>query len=78
MTDNARPAGYHFDTDELADYLNLSPRTLDQWAWEKINIPYALIGRKRWYRQSDADHYLFRRQVKVTPPKAPKRMGVGA
>ncbi len=53
----------------MSNYINVSPRTLDQWAWQKINLPYAVVAGKRWYRRSDAEHYLFKREVKVSPPK---------
>ncbi len=63
------PPGYDFDTHEMAAYMCVSAKTLDQWAWRKMNLPYVLIGGKRWYRKSDGDHYLSKREVKVAPPK---------
>ena len=64
------PDGFDFDSPDLANFLgHKSIRTLDDWAHKKINISYAVIGGKRWYRKSDAEHYVFRREVKVRPPK---------
>ena len=68
--DRVAPVGFDFDSKGLANFLgHKSTRTLDDWAYKKINIPYAVVAGKRWYRKSDADHYLFRREVKVSPPK---------
>ncbi len=70
MHDQVAPAGFDFDSKCLANFLgHKSTRTLDDWAYKKINIPYAVVAGKRWYRKSDAEHYLFRREVKVSPPK---------
>ncbi len=69
MTQSKTPAGFDFDTPQTSDYTGASTRTLDDWAYKKINRPYAVIAGKRWYRKSDCDHYLFRREVKVSPPK---------
>lgn len=74
-TTTAPPAGYDLDSGGMSAFLHVKKRTLDQWAWRKINLPYALIAGKRWYRKSDGEHYLFKRQVRVTPPKSPKRNG---
>ncbi len=69
MPRSKTPAGFDFDTQETSDYGGMSTRTLDDWAYKKINLPYAVIAGKRWYRKSDVDHYLFRREVKVSPPR---------
>ena len=70
MTRRNPPDGFDFDTEDLSNFLGeVSKRTLDDWAYKKVNIPYAVVGGKRWYRRSDAEHYLFRREVKVSPPK---------
>ena len=70
MAPNNPPDGFDFDSEGLSGFLGtVSTRTLDDWAHKKINIPYAVIGGKRWYRKSDAEHYVFRREVKVRPPK---------
>jgi len=70
VTRKTPPPGFDFDSDDLVhNGIVHSVRTLDHWAWKKINLPYAVVGGKRWYRQSDVDHYLFRREVKVRPPK---------
>ena len=69
MPRSKTPAGFDFDTQQTSDYTGASTRTLDDWAYKKINLPYAVVAGKRWYRKSDVDHYLYRREVKVSPPK---------
>ena len=70
MTCNTPPPGFHYDSPALvAMGVVGSKKTLDSWAYRKINLPYAVVAGKRWYRESDVDHYLFRREVKVSPPK---------
>lgn len=64
---NIHPPGYDFDTAETAEYIGISTATLGQWATKKINLPYVLIGNKRWYRQDDVDLYILSRTVKIEP-----------
>ena len=64
------PPGFDYDSDDLiALGVTGSNKTLDDWAYRKINLPYAVVAGRRWYRKSDVGHYLFRREVKVSPPK---------
>ena len=70
MTRKTPPPDHDYDsTDLVAIGVAGSIKTLDGWAWKKINLPYAVVAGKRWYRKSDVDHYLYRREVKVTPAK---------
>lgn len=64
------PPSFDYDSNDLVDLgVAGSIKTLDSWAYRKINLPYALVAGRRWYRKSDVDHYLFRREVKVRLPK---------
>ena len=70
MTRNNPPPGFDHDSNDLVDQgVAGSVKTLDAWAYRKINLPYAVVSGRRWYRKSDVDHYLFRREVKVRQPK---------
>jgi len=70
VTRKIPPPGFDHDSNDLVDHGVVgSTRTLDDWAYRKINLPYALVAGRRWYRKSDVDHYLYRREVKVSMPK---------
>lgn len=43
---------------EVADYLGVPKRTLDQWAYWGIGPKYARIGKYRRYRWEDVDAYV--------------------
>ncbi len=60
------PAGFDFDRSNAAEYLGLgSIKTLDDWAYKRINLPYAVLGGKAWYRRSDLDALIRRRTIKI-------------
>lgn len=63
-----------YSTKSAADYLNLSPRTLEKWRCQGKGPKY-LAGKKVKYRESDLDAYL--ESLVVTPHKmiieAPRR-----
>ncbi len=44
MTRGKTPTGFDFDTHGTSDYTGASTRTLDDWAYKKINLPYAVIA----------------------------------
>lgn len=43
---------------EVADYLGVSLRTLDDWAHRRIGPAYSLVGRHRRYDWADVDAYV--------------------
>ncbi len=60
------PNGFDLDRPSAAEYLGLiSIKTLDDWAYKRINLPYTVLGGKAWYRKSDLDALIHRRTVKV-------------
>lgn len=59
------PPGYDFDRQQAADYFGCSIKTLDSWAWKRKNLPYSVIAGKAWYRRSDCDRFIAKREVKV-------------
>ncbi len=67
MADEKRPSGFTHSRRQAAKYLGVSYGTLGNWGSSRMNIPFAVVGGEAWYRQSDLDHYLFRREVKVLP-----------
>ena len=67
MADEIKPSGFTHNRRQAAKYLGVSYGTLGNWGSSRINIPFAVVGGEAWYRQSDLDHYLFRREVKVLP-----------
>ncbi len=62
---NTHPNGFDFDRRGAAEYLGLTIKALDDWAYKRKNLPYAVIGKKAWYRRSDLDALIRRRTVKV-------------
>jgi len=70
VTPKNPPPGFDYDSNDLVDLGVIgSIKTLDTWAYRKINLPYAVVAGRRWYRKSDVEHYLFKREVKVSKPK---------
>lgn len=63
-----------YSTKSAADYLNLSPRTLEKWRCQGKGPKY-LAGKKVKYRESDLDAYL--ESLVITPhltvTEAPRR-----
>ena len=49
-------------TDQVAEYLQISPRTLDRWAYEGTGPDYVLAGQQRRYRWEDVESWLRRPQ----------------
>lgn len=45
-------------SEEVADYLNVSVRTLDDWAHRGVGPEYSRVGRHRRYRWSDVDKHV--------------------
>jgi excisionase family DNA binding protein len=41
-----------------ADYLNTSPRTLEDWRYRRIGPPFIRVGGQIRYRRSDVDAWL--------------------
>ncbi len=60
------PPGFDFDRQEIADYLGCKMSTVEQWAWQRKNLPYTVVAGKAWYRQSDADRFVVTREIKVS------------
>ncbi|GIH17059.1 helix-turn-helix transcriptional regulator [Rugosimonospora africana] len=55
MVGDRRPLG---TTNEVAQFLQVPPRTLDQWAYQGLGPKYAKVGRYRRYRWSDVEKWL--------------------
>ncbi len=54
------------DTGPAADYLGVTPRTLEVWRCVKRHaIPYIKVGRLVKYRQSDLDAWLESRTIDI-------------
>ncbi len=52
-------------TTEAADYLGITPGTLEVWrCTKKQNIEYIRVGRKIKYRKESLDRYLESRTIK--------------
>ncbi len=55
------PLAMMLDRDAAAEYLGLKPATLAFWAHVgkyRDELPYALIGKKAFYRRADLDAWL--------------------
>jgi predicted site-specific integrase-resolvase len=50
--------------EQLAEYLNIKPGTLDAWAKQKRGPVYIKIEGQRRYRWSDVEAYLEERTVR--------------
>jgi excisionase family DNA binding protein len=48
---------------EVAEYLGVSVRTLDDWAHRGVGPEYSSIGRYRRYRWSDVDKHVDEKRV---------------
>jgi excisionase family DNA binding protein len=54
-------------TNEAADYLGVTPRSLEVWRCaQRYDIPYIRVGRLIKYRRSDLDAWLASRTVTHT------------
>ena len=45
-------------SEEVAEYLGVSKRTLDDWAHRRIGPAYSRVGRHRRYAWSDVDKWV--------------------
>lgn len=43
---------------EVASYLGVPPRTLDQWAYRGVGPRFSKVGRHRRYRWADVEKWL--------------------
>jgi len=43
---------------EVADYLGVPVRTLDDWAYRRVGPPFRKVGRHRRYRWSEIEKWL--------------------
>lgn len=55
----------YLDRKDAADYLGLSPNTLDRWRCEKANLSFYKIGGAVRYKKTDLDAYAESRKVVV-------------
>lgn len=46
------------DSAEVAEYLGVPVRTLDQWAYRGVGPRYSKVGRYRRYRWEDVEKWL--------------------
>jgi len=60
-----KPNGFDFNRREAAEYVGVSEATLRDWAHKKKNLPYAVVGKRAYYRKSDCDVFLRRALVRV-------------
>jgi predicted site-specific integrase-resolvase len=47
----------HLNQNELAERLNISPRTLERWRWRGEGPPFLKIGGRCVYRLEDIERY---------------------
>jgi DNA-binding transcriptional MerR regulator len=47
----------HLNQNELAERLNISPRTLERWRWLGEGPPFLKIGGRVVYRLQDIERY---------------------
>lgn len=52
------------NSQELADYLHVRVRTLDNWAYQGKGPTYIQVEGQRLYRRSDVEQYLNERTVR--------------
>lgn len=50
---------------ELANFLQISVKTLQGQRWQKVGIPYLKIGRAVRYRREDVEYYLNQAVIKT-------------
>ena len=53
-----KPLPEIIDQNQLADYLNVSPRTLENWRTNGIGPKYIKLGKLARYRLEDVNQYL--------------------
>jgi len=66
LVELSAPASKPMSRRQAAEYLNLSVRTLNQWAARHTGPAYSRSGSVRgrgWYRREDLDRWLESRQV---------------
>jgi len=57
---------YKMTNGEAADYLGISPNTLNSWRSRKsYAITYYKVGSKVYYAQSDLDQFLLSRRISI-------------
>ena len=54
-------------SDEVAGYLRISPRTLDDWASRGTGPVFARVGGQRRYRWEDVENWIDSRSSADTP-----------
>lgn len=60
----ATPQNPRLTNDQAAEYLGITPRTLEVWRCTgRYGIPFIKVGRLVRYRQTDLDAFLDRRTV---------------
>lgn len=52
-------------TKQAAEFLNISPRTLEQWRWERRGPSYSKYGRRVLYRMADLLEFQERSIIRV-------------
>jgi len=48
----------YLTTQQAAELLKLSPRTLANWRWAKKNLPYRVVARRVLYRKEDVEQFI--------------------
>ncbi|WP_297571991.1 helix-turn-helix domain-containing protein [uncultured Actinomyces sp.] len=43
---------------EVAELLNVTVSTLNQWAYRKQNVPFIKVGGQRRYKKADVERFL--------------------
>lgn len=54
-------------SDEVAEYLQISPRTLDDWAYRGTGPVFARVGGQRRYRWQDIESWVYQRTSTEAP-----------
>lgn len=50
---------------QVAEYLGVPVRTLDQWAYKGVGVRFSKVGRHRRYRWSDVEKYVDQQATEV-------------
>jgi hypothetical protein len=62
--------GPPFNTETLADFLGISPRTAERWRWSGNGPPYVLVGGQVRYLRTDVACWLRSQRRRSTSDRA--------
>ena len=53
-------------SEEVSEYLGLSPHTIEMWRRKKVGPPWVKVGRSVRYKESDVSSWVERRSQETT------------